>query len=161
MRFDWSLRGGSCYDGIFLVLAMGNLQKSGNSKRTFPLLFGYWWCRRFMLHFRLHRLDMLHGRIIIQPLHATNWMSVVQKLQSLCWYSFYATGETGYVLYSASVDADGHKRDPTSRHSVEPEIQRNCNFEAHVYQFSYRLGCMSSRWFILSSRLPYNLLVKL
>ena len=112
MRFDWSLRGGSCYDGIFLVLAMDNLQKSGNSKRTFPLLFGYWWCCRFMLHFRLHRLDMWHGRIIMQPLHATNWMSVVQKLQSLCWYSYYATGETGYVLYSASVDADGHKRDP-------------------------------------------------
>ena len=64
------------------------------------------------------------------------------------------------MLYSASVDADGNKRDPTSRHSVGPEIQRNCNFEAHVYQFSYRLGCMSSRWFILSSQLPYNLLVK-
>ena len=47
----------------------------------------------------------------------------------------------------------------SSRHVVE--IQRDCNFKAHVYHFSYILGCMSSRWFILSFRLPYNLLVRL
>ena len=48
-------------------------------------------------------------------------------------------------------DDDGHKRGPTSRHVVGTEIQRDCNFEAHVYHFSYRLGCMSSHWFILIS----------
>ena len=62
-------------------------------------------------------------------------------------------------MRSVFVDSDGHKRRPTSRHVVE--IQRDCNFKAHVYHFSYILGCMSSRWFILSFRLPYNLLVRL
>ena len=63
------------------------------------------------------------------------------------------------IMRSVFVDSDGHKRRPTSRHVVE--IQRDCNFKAHVYHFSYILGCMSSRWFILSFRLPYNLLVRL
>ena len=30
---DWSLHGGSCYDGIFLFVATDNLQRSGNNKR--------------------------------------------------------------------------------------------------------------------------------
>ena len=64
------------------------------------------------------------------------------------------------IVWSFSVYNDGHKRGPTSRHVVGTEIQRHCNFEAHVYHFSYRLGCMSYRWFILSSRSPYNLLVQ-
>ena len=34
---------------------------------------------------------------------------------------------------------------------VGVEIQRDCNFKAHIYYFSYRLGCMSSGWFIISS----------
>ena len=58
-------------------------------------------------------------------------------------------------------DDDGHKRGPTSRHVVGTEIQRDCNFEAHVYHFSYRLDWMFNRWFILSSKLSYNLLVHL
>ena len=29
-------------------------------------------------------------------------------------------------------DADGYERGPTSRHSVRPEIQKYCNFEAYV-----------------------------
>ena len=33
---------------------------------------------------------------------------------------------------------------------VGVEIQRDCNFKAHIYYFSYRLGCMSSGWFIIS-----------
>ena len=59
------------------------------------------------------------------------------------------------------VDADGHKRGPTSRRVVGTEIQRDCNFEAHVYRFSYHLGCMSSGWFILQSKLSHNRLVQL
>ena len=38
---------------------------------------------------------------------------------------------------------------------VGVEIQRGCNFKAHIYYFSYRLGCMSSGWFIISSQVPY------
>ena len=38
---------------------------------------------------------------------------------------------------------------------VGVEIQRDCNFKAHIYYFSYRLGCMSSGWFVISSQVPY------
>ena len=50
-------------------------------------------------------------------------------------YSFYATGVTDYVcvMFSVFFDADGYERGPTSRHSVRPEIQKYCNFEAHAY----------------------------
>ena len=37
---------------------------------------------------------------------------------------------------------------------VGVDIQRDCNFKAHIYYFSYRLGCMSSGWFIISSQVP-------
>ena len=37
---------------------------------------------------------------------------------------------------------------------VGVEIQRDCNFKAHIYYFSYRLGFMSSGWFIISSQVP-------
>ena len=55
------------------------------------------------------------------------------------------------IMRSLFDEDDGHERRPTSRHVVGTEIQRDCNFEAHVYHFSYRLGCMSSHWFILIS----------
>ena len=63
------------------------------------------------------------------------------------------------VMLSFLVDADGHKRGPTSRYAVGTEIQGDCNFEAYVHRFSYLLGCMSSHWLILSSQSPYSLLV--
>ena len=46
-------------------------------------------------------------------------------------------------MFSFTVDADGHKRGPTSRSVVETEIQRDCDFEAHVYHFSYLLVYIS------------------
>ena len=61
-------------------------------------------------------------------------------------------------MYSFHVDADDHKRGPTSRHVVGTEIQRDCNFEAHIHHFSYLLDCISSLWLVLSSLLPYNFL---
>ena len=64
-----------------------------------------------------------------------------------------------YVVWSFFVYNGGHKRGPTSRLIIGTEIQRDCNYEVHVYHFSYRWGCMSSRWFILSSQLSYSLLV--
>ena len=73
-------------------------------------------------------------RIIIRPLYATYWIYVVQKHWSLCRYLFYATGVTDHVRVRFSVffNAEGYERGPTSRHSVRPEIQKYCNFEAHV-----------------------------
>ena len=64
------------------------------------------------------------------------------------------------IMFSVIIDTDGQKRGPTSRPVVGTEIQRDFYFEAHIYHFSYRLVCISSRWFILSSQLPYNLLVQ-
>ena len=63
------------------------------------------------------------------------------------------------VMWSVFVNDDGYKRGPTSRHVVGTEIQRDCNFEAHAYHFSHRLGCMCNRWFIHTSQLPYKPLV--
>ena len=63
-------------------------------------------------------------------------------------------------MFSVIVDPDGHKRGPTSSPVVGTKIQRDCNFEAHAYHFSYRLGYICSRWFIILSQLPYNLLVQ-
>ena len=40
--------------------------------------------------------------------------------------------------------------------AVGTEVQRDCNFKAHICRFSYLLGCISSLWFILSSQLPYS-----
>ena len=56
---------------------------------------------------------------------------------------------------------DSHKRGPASRPVVGTEIQRDCNFEAHVYYFSHRLGCISGHWSIQLSQLHYNCLVRL
>ena len=48
------------------------------------------------------------------------------------------------IMFSIFVDFDGYKRGPTSRHDFGTEVQRDCKVEAHVYHFSYRLGCMFS-----------------
>ena len=64
-------------------------------------------------------------------------------------------------MFSVFVDVDSNKRGPTSRPVIGIEIQRDCNFEACVYYFSYRLGCMSSRWYVLLSQLPYSHSVQL
>ena len=64
-------------------------------------------------------------------------------------------------MLSVFVDVDSNKRRPTSRPVIGTEIQKDCNFEAHVYYFSYRLGCMSSRWYVLLSQLPYSHSVQL
>ena len=59
-------------------------------------------------------------------------------------------------MLSVFVDVDSNKRRPTSRPVIGTEIQKDCNFEAHVYYFSYRLGFMSSRWYMLLSQFPYS-----
>ena len=40
--------------------------------------------------------------------------------------------------------------------AVGTEVQRDCNFKAHICRFSYLVGRISSLWFILSSQLPYS-----
>ena len=46
--------------------------------------------------------DLLIG-LVTQPLYATYWMSLVHEHWSLCRYSNYATGVTGYVLCLVSL----------------------------------------------------------
>ena len=46
--------------------------------------------------------DLLIG-LVTQPLYATYWMSLVHQHWSLCRYSNYATGVTGYVLCLVSL----------------------------------------------------------
>ena len=99
--------------------------------------------------------------LVTQPVAATYWMSLVHEH----WIRYprdvgYITGFTLRGVWSFSVYNDGHKREPTSRRVVGTEIQRYCHSEVHVHHFSYSLGCMSSRWFILSTRSPYNLMVQ-
>ena len=65
------------------------------------------------------------------------------------------------IMFSVFVDVDSNKRGPTSRPVIGTEIQKDCNFEAHVYYFSYRLGFMSNRWYMLLSQLPYSHSVQL
>ena len=60
------------------------------------------------------------------------------------------------VMWSVFVDVDSNKRGSTSRPMIGIEIQRDCNFKACVYHFGYRLGCISSRWYMLSSKQPYS-----
>ena len=104
-----------------------------------------------LLYRCLATTDLLVG-LVTQPVAATYWMSLVHEHWSLSIHEGRRLNNRLYIVWSFSVYNDGHKRGPTSRHVVGTEIQRHCNFEAHVYYFSYRLGCISSRWIIPSSR---------
>ena len=105
---------------------------------------------------------ILGNSLILAALHKESSLHPPSKLL----YRFLATSDLlvglvsqPLVMLSFLVDADGHKCGPTSRHAVGTELQRDCNFKAHVYHYSYLLGFISSRGSILSSQLPYNLLV--
>ena len=111
-----------------------------------------------LLYRCLATTDLLVG-LVTQPLYATYWISVVHEHWSLCRYARDASYISSYALCGVFVNDDGYKRGPTSRHVVGTEIQRDCNFEAHAYHFSHRLGCMCNRWFIHTSQLPYKPLV--
>ena len=103
-----------------------------------------------LLYRCLATTDLLIG-LVTQPLYATYWMSLVHEHWSLCRYSNYATGVTGYVLCLVSLLTLTAISVDRLLHIVGTEIQRNCNFEAHVYHLSYLLVCISIRWFILAS----------
>ena len=55
-----------------------------------------------LLYRCLATTDLLVG-LVTQPLYATYWMSLVHEHWSLCRYSNYATGVTGYVLCLVSL----------------------------------------------------------
>ena len=55
-----------------------------------------------LLYRCLATTDLLVG-LVTQPIYAAYWMSVVHKHWSLCRFSFYATGVTGYVLCTVSM----------------------------------------------------------
>ena len=113
-----------------------------------------------LLYSCLATTDLLVG-LVTQPLYTTYWMSGSRTLESLSVRKGRSLRFKLCIMFSVFVDFNSHKRGPTSRHVVGTEIQRGCNFEAYVYYFSHLLGCMYSRWFILSSQLPYRPLVQL
>ena len=55
-----------------------------------------------LLYRCLATTDLLVG-LVTQPIYAAYWMSVVHKHWSLCRFSYYATGVTGYVLCTVSM----------------------------------------------------------
>ena len=68
------------YTANILRFYRGYCKRVETTKGWRLLLFGYCWCRWFMLHFKLHRLDI----------YATYWMCLVHEV-------------TGYVLCSVSL----------------------------------------------------------
>ena len=57
-------------------------------------------------------------------------------------------------------DDDGHQRGQTSRPVIGTEILTNCNFEAHVYHYSYHLGFLQCRCFMLFHTNRHTLLAR-
>ena len=55
-----------------------------------------------LLYRCLATTDLLVG-LVTQPIYAAYWMSVVHKHWSLCRFSFYASGVTGYALCTVSM----------------------------------------------------------
>ena len=55
-----------------------------------------------LLYRCLATTDLLVG-LVTQPIYAAYWMSVVHEHWSLCRFSFYATGVTGYALCTVSM----------------------------------------------------------
>ena len=79
------------------------------------------------------------------------WQQLICWLVLLTSLSMLPTGCPWFTNTGVFVD--------TQRTQSSYQAMHYCNFEAHVYHFSYRLGWMSSRWFILLSPLPYRPLV--
>ena len=108
-----------------------------------------------LLYRCLATIDLLVG-LVGQPLFATYWMSVVHEHWSLFRYVGEAVFTISYALCGVSLSTLTAISGSTSRPIIGIEIQRDCNFKACVYHFGYRLGCISSRWYMLSSQQPYS-----
>ena len=61
-------------------------------------------------------------------------------------------------MYSFHVDTDDHRRGPTPRHVAGTEIQRDCNFEAHIHHFSFWVvSLVSGLFYRLDHRITFRL----
>ena len=113
-----------------------------------------------LLYRCLATTDLLVG-LVTHPLYVTYWMSVVHEHWSLCRYPFDGGGITGFALCSVSLlTVTATSVDRLLALLLGLRYKKDYYFEAHIYHFSYRLGCVSSRWFIRSSRIPYSFLVQ-
>ena len=111
-----------------------------------------------LLYRCLATTDLLVG-LVTQPLYAAYWMSLVHEHWSLCRYSRDAVYISSYTLCSVSLST-------LTAISVDRLLAKLLGLRykeivtlKRTYHFSYRLGCMSSHWFIISSQLPYNPMV--
>ena len=99
-----------------------------------------------LLYRCLATTDLLVG-LVTQPIYAAYWMSVVHEHWSLCRFSFYATGVTGYALCTVSMLT-------LTTISVDRLLAMLLGLrykEIVTLRRTYILGCISSLWPILSS----------
>ena len=105
--------------------------------------------------------DFLVG-LVTQPLYATYWISVVHEHWSLFWYARDAVFISSHALCSVSLlTLTAISVDRLLALLLGLRYKKDCNFEAYIFYFSYRLGFMSSRWYMLLSQLPYSHSVQL
>ena len=102
-----------------------------------------------LLYRCLATTDLLIG-LVTQPLCYLLDVLGSRTLESLSILKLCNRRNRLCVMFSFIVNTDGHKRGSTSRPFVGNDIQRDCNFEAYIYHFSYLLVYISIRWFILA-----------
>ena len=113
-----------------------------------------------LLYRCLATTDLLVG-LVNQPLYAAYWMSVLYEHWSFCRYARDATVISSYVLCVVSlmtmtaISVDRLLAMLLGLRYKEIVTLRR----TYIILARYRLGWMSSRWFILLSQLPYSSLV--
>ena len=113
-----------------------------------------------LLYRCLATTDLLVG-LVTQPLYTTYWMSLVHEHWSLCQYARDAVYVSSYALCSVSlltltaISVDRLLAMLLGLRYKEIVTLRR----TYIILARYRLGWMSSRWFILLSQLPYSSLV--
>ena len=97
-----------------------------------------------LLYRCLATTDLLVG-LVAQPLHVCYLLDVCRSrtLEPLLLRRGSSLHHRRSIMWSFFADDDGNKRGQTSRPFVGVEIQRDCNFEAHLYHRSQLLGFMS------------------
>ena len=140
-----------------------NLQKSGNNNDGNNEYYRKWFTDEIFL--RLAMLPGLDGELKQQSIlfSAVNILLSITGILGNCLILVALRKESSLhlpfkLLYRCLATTDllvGLVNHPFyTTYVVGVEIQRDCNFKAHIYYFSYRLGCMSSGWFIISSQVP-------
>ena len=140
-----------------------NLQKSGNNNDGNNEYYRKWFTDEIFL--RLAMLPGLDGELKQQSIlfSAVNILLSITGILGNCLILVALRKESSLhlpfkLLYRCLATTDllvGLVNHPFyTTYVVGVEIQRDCNFKAHIYYFSYRLGCMSSGRFIISSQVP-------